>query len=156
MTKLSHLDENGNVRMVDVSKKKITFRTAIASGEIRMQPETVRQLTAGELPKGNVLTTAKLAGIQAAKRTAELIPLCHPLSISWVDVQFEVQSDRVQITATAKVREATGIEMEALTAVAVAGLTIYDMCKAVDKQMEIGEIRLVEKTGGKSDYRANK
>ena len=156
MTQFSHLDESGNVRMVDVSEKTGTLRTALAAGEIRLKAETIKQLTAGELPKGNVLTTAKLAGIQAAKRTAELIPLCHPLPLSWVDVGFEVEKECIIITATAKVRESTGVEMEALTAVSVAALTIYDMCKAVDKEMVIGDIRLVEKTGGKPGYKTDK
>lgn len=138
--------------MVDISAKKRTERRALAEGRINMAPTTAAAIRSVELPKGNVLTCAKIAGIQAAKRTAELIPLCHPLALSWVELEFEVDDHGVQIRATAKVAEATGVEMEALIAVSVAALTIYDMCKAVDKEMVIDGITLVEKTGGKSDY----
>jgi molybdenum cofactor biosynthesis protein MoaC len=137
------------VRMVDVSVKPPTRREATASGWIVMQPETISLLERDELPKGNVLTAAKIAGIQAAKQTSALIPLCHQLNLSWVDISFEVSQERINITATVRTRESTGVEMEALTAVSVAALTVYDMCKAVDKTMEIGGITLEKKTGGK-------
>ncbi len=146
----SHLDRSGHLAMVDVSAKPGSFRTAQATGYIVMQPATIALLTQESLPKGNVLTTAKLAGILAAKNTAHLIPLCHQLALSWVDIVFDVQDDRIAIAATVKTKESTGVEMEALTAVSVAALTIYDMCKAVDKTMEISSITLQKKTGGKS------
>ena len=136
--------------MVDVSGKPGTLRVARASGCIVMQPATIELLLQEALPKGNVLTTAKLAGIMAAKNTAHLVPLCHQLNLSWADIEFDVQKDRIVIVATVKTKESTGVEMEALTAVSVAALTIYDMCKAVDKSMEIGSIILEKKTGGKS------
>lgn len=147
----THLDSSGTVSMVDVSCKPGTLRIAEASGHIIMNPDTIRLLVKDGLPKGNVLTTAKVAGIMAAKNTANLIPLCHQLNLSWADIDFEIGENRIDLTATVKTRESTGIEMEALTAVSVAALTIYDMCKAVDKTMEIGGISLVKKTGGKSD-----
>ncbi len=150
MTDFSHLDDNGNARMVDISVKPGTMRTASASGCITMRPETIRLLQTGDMPKGNVLTTAKVAGIQAAKQTANLIPLCHQLSLSWVEIDFHCEASRISIRATAKTKEATGVEMEALTAVTVAALTIYDMCKGVDKSMEIHAVRLESKSGGKS------
>lgn len=146
----THLDNNGNIAMVDVSGKPGTLRVARASGCIVMQPATIELLLQEALPKGNVLTTAKLAGIMAAKNTAHLVPLCHQLNLSWADIEFDVQKDRIVIVATVKTKESTGVEMEALTAVSVAALTIYDMCKAVDKTMEIGSITLEKKTGGKS------
>jgi cyclic pyranopterin monophosphate synthase len=146
---LTHLDSSGMVRMVDVSGKPPTRREAEASGWISMRPETLRLLERDSMPKGNVLAAARIAGIQAAKRTAELIPLCHQLNLSWVDIAFETDEGRIDITATVRTRESTGVEMEALTAVSVAALTIYDMCKAVDKEMEIGGVTLVRKTGGK-------
>lgn len=146
----THLDSDGNIAMVDVSGKPGTLRMAGATGHIRMQPETIRLLVHNGLPKGNVLTAAKLAGIMAAKDTARLIPLCHQLNLSWADIAFEIMEDRIVISATVKTRESTGVEMEALTAVSVAALTIYDMCKAVDRSMEICSIRLERKTGGKS------
>ena len=146
----THLDNNGNIAMVDVSGKPGTLRVARASGCIVMQPATIELLLQEALPKGNVLTTAKLAGIMAAKNTAHLVPLCHQLNLSWADIEFDVQKDRIVIVATVKTKESTGVEMEALTAVSVAALTIYDMCKAVDKSMEIGSIILEKKTGGKS------
>jgi cyclic pyranopterin monophosphate synthase len=145
----THLDEQGNVAMVDVSAKPGTMRSATASGAISLQPETLRLLREHAIPKGNVLTAAKIAGIQAAKQTAHLIPLCHQLNLSWIDLSFTLYDDRIAISATARTREATGVEMEALTAVSVAALTIYDMCKAIDTSMEIGSIRLEKKTGGK-------
>ncbi|MBN1246573.1 MAG: cyclic pyranopterin monophosphate synthase MoaC [Anaerolineae bacterium] len=149
---LTHLDETGHVRMVDVGGKQDTDRLAVARGEVVMQPETLRLITTEGLPKGDVLTTAQLAGIMAAKRTAELIPLCHPLSLTKIDVAFEVdeESSRIGITATVRTHGKTGVEMEALTAVSVAALTIYDMAKAVEKGMRITNIRLVRKEGGKS------
>ncbi len=155
MSGFSHLDDAGNVRMVDVSHKPGTMRTAKASGHIAMNPETILLLQEGALPKGNVLTTAKVAGIQAAKQTAHLIPLCHQLNLSWVDIDFSIEKDRVVIDATVSTQEATGVEMEALTAVSVAALTMYDMCKAIDKTMEIGAVRLVQKRGGKSHHQTS-
>lgn len=148
----THLDERGNISMVDVSGKPGTMRTATALGAISMRKETLRLLQEASLPKGNVLAAAKLAGIQAAKQTSHLIPLCHQLNLSWVDIAFTPGDDCISISATTRTREATGVEMEALTAVSVAALTIYDMCKAVDTTMEIGSIRLVEKTGGKRQH----
>ncbi|HET8527759.1 MAG TPA: cyclic pyranopterin monophosphate synthase MoaC [Gaiellaceae bacterium] len=144
MTELSHVDETGAVKMVDVGAKPLSRRRAVARGEIRMSPETARRLR--ELPKGDALTTAQLAGIMAAKRTSELIPLCHPLPLSHVDVSLEVRDELVEITAVAETTARTGVEMEALTAVSVAALTIYDMAKAVDKEMTLTAIGLVEKT----------
>jgi cyclic pyranopterin phosphate synthase len=145
MSELSHVDdETGAVRMVDVGAKPLSRRRAVASAQVRMSSATTRRLR--ELPKGDALATAQLAGIMAAKRTAELIPLCHPLPLSHVDVALEVGDDRVEITAVAETTAQTGVEMEALTAASVAALTIYDMCKAVDKAMTIGEVRLLEKT----------
>jgi cyclic pyranopterin phosphate synthase len=149
---LSHVDEEGRIRMVGVGHKLDTVRLAVAKGEVRMRPETLRLIAQGEAPKGDVLNTARIAGIMAAKRTHELIPLCHPLPLTKVDVDFAIDPDasRVVITATARCTGKTGVEMEALTAVSVAALTIYDMAKAVEKTMEIDRIRLVTKTGGKS------
>lgn len=134
--------------MVDVSAKPVSLRTAVAAGEIRMQRETIRLVQANKVAKGNVLATARLAGIMAAKKTGDLIPLCHPLPISHCDVDFEIPRtlDRIRIRASARIEARTGVEMEALTAVSVAALTIYDMCKAVDKRMRIGAVRLVSKT----------
>ncbi len=138
--------------MVNVSPKAVTRREAVARGEVTMRPETLSLIAAGDLPKGDVLGTAKLAGIMAAKRTADLIPLCHPLPLSHVDVTLtpDAAGTRVRIESRVRVEARTGVEMEALTAVAVAGLTLYDMCKAVDREMTIGAIRLVEKRGGRS------
>jgi cyclic pyranopterin phosphate synthase len=138
--------------MVDVSAKVVTMREAVARGEVRMRPETLQQITAGALPKGDVLAVARLAGIMAAKRTADLIPLCHPLPLAHVDVELlpDARSARVIIESRARVGARTGVEMEALTAVAVAALTLYDMCKAIDREMTIGAIRLVRKSGGRS------
>jgi len=144
VSELSHVDESGSVRMVDVGAKPQSRRRAVARAELRVAPETARRLR--ELPKGDALATAQLAGIMAAKRTSELIPLCHPLPLSHVSVELEVREDRVEITASAETTAQTGVEMEALTAASVAALTVYDMAKAVDKEMTIGEIRLVEKT----------
>jgi cyclic pyranopterin phosphate synthase len=144
--KLTHVDAQGNAKMVDVSGKSIQMRAAVAQGSIRLKPATLRLIKSSRIAKGDVLNTARLAGIQAAKRTGELIPLCHPLNLTHVEVALQLKRDRVEITGTAKIAAQTGVEMEALTAVAVAALTIYDMCKAVDKEMVIGEIRLVSKT----------
>ena len=146
--KLSHLDSEGQVSMVDVTAKTAQLREAVASGEIQLQPATLDLIERNQVAKGNVLATARIAGIQAAKRTGELIPLCHPLPITHCEVSFEIPSsrDRVLITASARIHAQTGVEMEALTAVSVAALTIYDMCKAADKSMTIGAIRLVSKT----------
>ncbi len=141
---LSHVDESGSVRMVDVGAKPLSRRRAVARAELRMAPETARRLR--ELPKGDALTTAQLAGIMAAKRTSELIPLCHPLPLSVVDVQLSVGDASVEIVAAAETTAQTGVEMEALTAATVAALTVYDMAKAIDKEMAIVEVRLVEKT----------
>jgi cyclic pyranopterin phosphate synthase len=146
--KLTHIDARGQAAMVDVSAKPVQLREAVAAGELHLQRSTIDLIERDEIAKGNVLAAARLAGIMAAKKTGELIPLCHPLPISYCEVNFSFfpEKDRILITATAKIAAQTGIEMEALTAVSVAALTIYDMCKAVDKQMVIGNIRLVSKT----------
>jgi len=151
-TSLTHLDSSGRARMVDVTEKSETDRLAVARGEVRMRPETLRLIREGNLKKGDVLTVAQLAGIMAAKRTAELIPLCHPLPLTHVDVTFRLMKELpgVEITASVRTTAKTGAEMEALTAVSVAALTIYDMAKAAEKTMRIENIRLVEKRGGKS------
>jgi cyclic pyranopterin phosphate synthase len=157
MTKLSHLDDKGKARMVDVTDKAATQRTARAEGFIAMAPETLALIESGEAKKGDVLAAARIAGIMAAKKTHELIPLCHPLALTKVTVDFEASSEPagIRVTAEAKVTGPTGVEMEALTAVSVACLTLYDMLKAADKAMSIGGIRLTEKTGGRSGtYRA--
>lgn len=145
---LSHINARGEASMVDVSAKPISLREAVAEGEIRMAPSTLLKVESDQIAKGNVLACARLAGIMAAKRTGDLIPLCHPLPITHCEVQFEVppSRDRIRIRASAKVSSQTGVEMEALTAVCVAALTIYDMCKAVDKEMVVGDVRLVSKT----------
>ncbi|HZP09909.1 cyclic pyranopterin monophosphate synthase MoaC [Methyloceanibacter sp.] len=152
--RLSHLNEKGEARMVDVSAKEVTKRTAIAEGFVSMAPATLDLILAGKAEKGDVLATARIAGIMAAKRTHELIPLCHPLPLTQVAIEFEPSRDPpgLRIEATAKVDAKTGIEMEALTAVAVACLTVYDMCKAVDRSMSFSGIRLLEKTGGRSGH----
>ena len=142
----SHLDGEGTARMVDVGEKTVVRRTAVAGGFVRMSSETIELLRNTALPKGDALNTARIAGVMAAKKTPELIPLCHSLNLTSVDVEFEVGHDRVSITATTRASDRTGVEMEALTAVSVAALTVYDMCKAVDKGMVIGEVRLLEKT----------
>jgi cyclic pyranopterin phosphate synthase len=155
LTDLTHLDEAGRARMVDVGGKPETRRRAVASGEIRMQPATLARIVAGEVPKGDVLAVARVAGIMAAKKTGDLIPLCHPLGLDSVVVDLSPTGDStLRITATATVTGRTGVEMEALTAVTMAALTVYDMCKAVDRELVIGEIRLEEKSGGRSgDYK---
>ena len=144
MSELSHVDESGAVRMVDVGDKPMSRRRAVARAQVQMSPETSRRLH--DLPKGDALATAQLAGIMAAKRTSELIPLCHPLPLSHIEVTLDVQDGVVEITAVAETTAQTGVEMEALTAASVAALTVYDMCKAVDKAMTISEVRLLEKT----------
>ncbi len=144
MSGLSHVDPSGRVRMVDVGGKPASRRRAVAAAEVRMAPETARRLR--ELPKGDALTTAQLAGIMAAKRTSELIPLCHPLPLTHVEVELEVREDTVAITAAVETTAQTGVEMEALTAASVAALTVYDMAKAIDKELTIGEVRVLEKT----------
>jgi molybdenum cofactor biosynthesis protein MoaC len=150
MADLSHLDHAGNIRMVDISTKQGTNRQAVAEGIIHMQPETLAKIEAGETPKGNVLTTAKIAGIQAAKKVPDIIPLCHQINLSWLDIDFESTKTGIKITATARAQYSTGVEMEALAAVSVTALTIYDMVKAIDKEMTIDNIRLVKKSGGKT------
>lgn len=147
---LTHLDDEGRIQMVDVGAKAVTQRTAVARGEVRMRPETIEAIRARRTPKGDPLETARLAGIMAAKRTAELIPLCHALALSHVDVTLEIEADRILLTATASTSAQTGVEMEALTAVTLAALTLYDMCKALDRTMVLGAIRLVRKSGGRS------
>jgi cyclic pyranopterin phosphate synthase len=143
---LSHVAADGRVRMVDVSGKPLSARVAIASGQIKVKPETVNAITQNRIAKGNVFAVAQIAGIQAAKRTAELIPLCHPLPLSDIDVEFETNAKVITATCTARMKAQTGVEMEALTGVVVALLTIYDMCKAIDHAMEISSVRLVKKT----------
>jgi cyclic pyranopterin phosphate synthase len=147
MKRLSHIDPEGEASMVDVSSKPIMSREAVASGEIRLQKETLRLIQSKTIIKGNVLAAARLAGIMAAKKTGELVPLCHPLPLTHCEVSFEIPKtqDHILIKASAKVAAQTGVEMEALTAVSVAALTIYDMCKAVDKNMQISRIHLVSK-----------
>ena len=150
MSKLSHLDAKGQAHMVDVSSKNVTMRSATARGRVLMLPETVALLRDGLAKKGDVLATARIAGIMAAKKTSDLIPLCHPLMISKVSVDFQIGDGVVDVEATVKVEGKTGVEMEALTACSVACLTIYDMLKAVDRGMKITDLRVVEKSGGKS------
>jgi cyclic pyranopterin monophosphate synthase len=153
-TRLSHLNEKGEARMVDISAKEVSSRTARAEGFVAMTPKTLDLILAGKAPKGDVLATARIAGIMAAKRTAELIPLCHSLPLTEVTVDFEPSRDPcgLRVEATAKVDAKTGVEMEALTAVSIACLTLYDMVKAVDQAMSFSGIRLVEKTGGRSGH----
>ena len=152
MPKLTHIDKKGKARMVDVTAKEITTREAVAKGSVFMQRRTLQAVLANEIKKGDVLGTAKIAGIMAAKKTGDLILLCHPLNIDSVDILFEPirKTNCIDITAIAKASGKTGVEMEALAAVSVAALTIYDMCKAMDKGMIISDIRLIKKTGGKS------
>ena len=155
MSDFSHLDDKGNVRMVDVTEKVNSLRVAKAEGMIYMRPETIAAIQNDELPKGSVLTTAKVAGIQAAKKTAEIIPMCHQLNLSYVDIEFLIMSDHILIRSIVKTKEATGVEMEALSAVSNSALTIYDMCKSKDRSMEILRTRLIYKNGGKSgEYQA--
>jgi cyclic pyranopterin monophosphate synthase len=148
--KLSHVDEEGRIKMVDVGEKAATARIAEASGSVKMSPKTVAAIRERRTPKGDPLETARLAGIMGAKRTSELIPLCHPLALTHVDVQITLCDEGAQITATASTTAQTGVEMEALTAVSVSALTLYDMCKAIDRAMTISDIRLERKSGGRS------
>ncbi|HMG32997.1 MAG TPA: cyclic pyranopterin monophosphate synthase MoaC [Blastocatellia bacterium] len=154
MMDLTHIDEEGRARMVNVGDKPVTTREAVASGHVRMSAATVEAIRQRRTPKGDPLEIAKIAGLMAAKKTAELIPLCHPLPLNHAGVELTLTGDGVSITATARTDARTGVEMEALTAVSVAALTLYDMCKAIDRGMVIGEIRLESKTGGRSgDYK---
>jgi cyclic pyranopterin phosphate synthase len=152
MSKLTHFDARGRARMVDVSEKPETVREAVASGSVSMKKTTLRMIRDGKMSKGDVLGVARVAGIMAAKKTSEIIPMCHPLNITSVEVSFEYdeKGSRVQIESKVKIKGMTGVEMEALTAVAAAALTIYDMCKSVDRRMIISDILLLEKRGGKS------
>jgi cyclic pyranopterin phosphate synthase len=153
MNDLTHVDAEGRLRMVDVSAKPVTERRAVARGIVRMRPETLRAIRERRTPKGDPLEAARLAGILAAKRTAELIPLCHPLPLTHVDVEVELTEEGITLTASAATTAQTGVEMEALVAVSIAALTLYDMCKAIDREMTITDIRLERKTGGRSgDY----
>lgn len=155
MNKLTHLDDHGNARMVDIGAKQPTARIAIATGRIRMSADALAAIRDGDVPKGDVLAAARIAGIMAAKKTGELIPLCHPLSLDSVTIDFTFEGEAVRVTASAALTGKTGVEMEAMTATSVALLTIYDMAKALDKGMIIEEIRLLSKSGGKSgDWRA--
>ena len=149
-SRFPHLGATGNARMVDVSEKAVTARSATAAGRVLLSTDCVTALRDGAVPKGDALAVARIAGIQGAKKAPDLIPLCHPLFISGVDVTTEVSDDGVEITATVKTTERTGVEMEALTAVSIAALTLYDMCKSVDKSMVIGPILLLKKSGGRS------
>jgi cyclic pyranopterin phosphate synthase len=148
----SHVDEKGQVSMVDVGHKEPTLRIATADGIVEANPETIKKIKQNDFKKGDVITTAHIAGIQAAKKTSELIPLCHNIELSSVNLEFDIQEQQIKISATARTTAQTGVEMEALTAVSVACLTIYDMCKSVDKGMIIRDIRLLEKQGGKSGH----
>ena len=152
MPKLTHFDSKGDAVMVDVAAKPVTERVAVAGGSIVMKPETLARIREGQIAKGDVLAVARLAGIMAAKKTGDLIPLCHPIGLDAVSIEFALDDARaaVDITATCKVHGRTGVEMEAMCAVSVAALTIYDMCKAIDRGMRIGEVRLLRKSGGKS------
>lgn len=152
MSELSHFNDEGRARMVDVSAKKITERVAVARGEVRMKPQTLSLVKANGMAKGDVLAVAQVAGIMGAKKTSDIIPMCHPLFISGIDVSFKINEaeSKIEIEATVKNSGQTGVEMEALTAVSIAALTIYDMCKAVEKGIVIGEVFLVKKSGGKS------
>ncbi len=156
MDKFSHLDENGRARMVDVSEKKETDRLAIATAKVFLNEKTYKMVQNSEIEKGDVLTVAKVAGIMAAKNTSNMIPMCHPINLTSIEIDF-VMDDKthtIEIRTSAKLNDKTGVEMEALTGASVAALTIYDMCKAVQKDIEIGEIKLLRKTGGKSgDYK---
>jgi cyclic pyranopterin phosphate synthase len=153
MSKLSHFDESGKVRMVDVSPKETTTRVAVASARVLLSAATVEALRSNVNPKGDPLEIARIAGIMGAKKTSELIPLCHQINLSNVDVQASLTDDGIDLTAEARTDAKTGVEMEALTAVTIAALTIYDMCKAIQKDIQITDIRLESKTGGKEDYK---
>nr|WP_277875427.1 cyclic pyranopterin monophosphate synthase MoaC [Acetobacter lambici] len=152
---MTHLDSSGHARMVDVSGKDETFRKAIATAEVHMRRQTLDLIVSGSMPKGDVLATARIAGIMAAKKTADIIPLCHPLRLTSVTVDLVPADDKIEISATVTTKDATGVEMEALTAVSAAALTLYDMCKAVDRGMRIDNTRLQHKSGGRSgEYNA--
>lgn len=150
--RFTHLDDNGDARMVDVTAKEVTVRQATATGRVRMSPSVIASIRGGDMPKGDVLAVARIAGIQAAKRTADLIPLCHPIAIHGVDVSLDVQDDHVGISATVRTADRTGVEMEALTCVAVAALALIDMVKGVDRTASIGSIELQDKRGGRSGH----
>ena len=154
MSTFTHIDAKGRVRMVDVTSKKATLRTATAQGVVIMQPSTLKKILEQTVKKGNVLETARIAGIMAAKKTSDLIPMCHPLSLTHISVDFfpETDANAIRIEATVRLIGQTGVEMEALTAITVAALTIYDMCKSYDRAMEISDIYLLEKSGGKSGH----
>jgi cyclic pyranopterin monophosphate synthase len=153
VSELSHLDDAGRARMVDVGDKEVTDRRALARAVVRMSPDTAAAVRRGDAPKGDVVGTARIAGIQAAKRTADLIPLCHPLPLTFVDVRLEVGDDTVEIESEARTSAQTGVEMEALTAASVAALTVYDMVKGLERGVEIAELALIEKSGGRHDWR---
>jgi cyclic pyranopterin phosphate synthase len=158
MKRLTHLDKEGRAKMVDISEKPLTQREAVAKGSVYMKPETLRLIEDKKVPKGDVLCVSRVAGIMAAKRTSEVIPMCHPLNITSVDIKLNLDSkkNKVDIEACVKILGRTGVEMEALTAVSAAALTIYDMCKAIDKEMVISDIMLIEKRGGRSGvYKRN-
>ena len=152
MSELTHIDDKGRVRMVDVTDKKSSARSAVAQATVHMNAETFQRIVAGTVSKGNVLETARIAGVMAAKKTADLIPMCHPLNLTHVQVDFfpDAQTHAIRIQGTARIVDQTGIEMEALTAVSIAALTLYDMCKAIDKAMIITDVCLLKKSGGKS------
>lgn len=152
MKKLTHFDEEGKAKMVDITEKPVSRREAVASGSIKMKPETLQLIIDKKVPKGDVLCVARVAGIMAAKKTSELIPMCHPLSVTSINIDFHIniKQNKIDIEAKVKCEGQTGVEMEALNAVSVAALTIYDMCKAVDKDMQISDIMLMEKSGGRS------
>ncbi len=157
MKDFTHINEQGRAKMVDVSEKDITARTARAMGTVYMNAETINIIKRGGIKKGDVLSVAQIGGIMAAKRTSEIIPMCHNVNLTGIDINFTVNTESIEIESTVKCKGETGVEMEALTAVSAAALTIYDMCKSIQKNMVIGEIRLVEKTGGKSgDYKWRK
>ena len=149
---LSHIDEHGNARMVDVSDKDVTQREATARGRVLMKPDTMAKIVEGQMPKGDVLATARIAGIMAGKRTADLVPMCHPLSLDAAGVDFAYEDNAIRVTATASLTGKTGVEMEAIVAATMALVTIYDMAKALDKAMVIEDVRLIEKRGGKSGH----
>jgi cyclic pyranopterin monophosphate synthase len=153
VSELSHLDDAGQARMVDVGDKQVTDRRAVARAVVRMSAQTLDAVRRGDAPKGDVIGTARIAGIQAAKRTAELVPLCHPLPLSFVDVRAELGEGEVVLTAEARTSAQTGVEMEAMTAAAVAALTVYDMVKGLERGVEIAEVVLLEKSGGRHDWR---
>ena len=154
MKRLTHLDRRGRVKMVDVTEKEVTLREAVAGGSVYMKPGTLKLICDKKVPKGDVLCVSRVAGIMAAKKTGELIPMCHPLEVTSVDIDFDIDGagSRIDIQARVKITGRTGVEMEAMTAASVAALTIYDMCKAVDKEMIISEIMLIEKKGGRSGF----